>query len=61
MGDPDAGGDSSDVQDQLINVQYIQAIERAFVAICADGSVVAWGDPDIGGDISGVQNQFWYL
>ena len=34
------GGDSSSAQDQLNNVQQIQASECAFAAILADGSVV---------------------
>ena len=38
------GGDSSAVQDQLKNVQQIQASDSAFAAILGDGSVVTWGD-----------------
>ena len=56
-GDPDYGGDSSEVQDQLKGVQQIQATYSAFAAILADGSVVTWGDPDSGGDSSEVQDQ----
>ena len=43
--DPGAhdGGDSSSVQDQLKNVQSIQAATNAFAAIVGDGSVVMWG------------------
>ena len=37
------GGDSSSVQDQLKNVQQIQASWYAFAAILGDGSVVTWG------------------
>ena len=55
-GRPDRGGDSSAVQDQLRNVQQVQATDRAFAAILADGSVVTWGDPDYGGDSSAVQD-----
>ena len=40
------GGDSSDVQDQLRNVQQIRATSFDFAAILADGSVVTWGSPD---------------
>jgi len=40
------GGDSSAVQDQLRNVQQVQATSAAFAAILQDGSVVAWGGPD---------------
>jgi hypothetical protein len=42
-GDPDFGGDSSQVQDQLKNVHQIQATESKFAAILFDGSVVSWG------------------
>ena len=41
---PAIGGDSSGVQDQLKDVQQIQASSRAFAAILGDGSVVTWGD-----------------
>ena len=53
-GDPDYGGDSSAVQDQLKGVQQVQSNRSAFAAILADGSVVTWGDPDYGGDSSEV-------
>ena len=43
-GAPDSGGDSSEVQDRLKGVQQVQANDRAFAAILADGSVVTWGD-----------------
>ena len=56
-GKPNRGGDSSEVQDQLKGVQQLQATERAFAAILADGSVVTWGDPLHGGDSSEVQDQ----
>ena len=56
-GSADHGGDSSAVQDQLQNVQQIQASHDAFAAILADGSVVTWGDVDSGGDCSAVQDQ----
>ena len=42
---------SDDVQEQLFNVQCIQA----FAAIRADGRVVAWGDMDAGGDARAVE------
>ena len=51
------GGDSSAVQDQLKNVQQIQAAPCAFAAILGDGSVVTWGDAGCGGDSSAVQDQ----
>ena len=42
-GDPGWGADSSAVRDQLRGVKQIQATDRAFAAILADGSVVTWG------------------
>ena len=51
-GDPDSGGDSSEVQDRLKGVQQVQANDSAFAAILADGSVVTWGSPHFGGDSS---------
>ena len=56
-GDPDFGGDSSEVQDQLKGVRQLPATPHAFAAILADGSVVTWGHPDFGGDSSEVQYQ----
>ena len=56
-GDPNCGGDSSSVQDQLKNVQQVPATRQAFAAILADGSVVTWGDRGHGGDSSSVQDQ----
>ena len=56
-GNPDYGGDSSEVQDQLKDVQQVQATYGAFAAILAHGSVVTWGKPDFGGDSSDVQDQ----
>ena len=38
------GDDSRAVQDQLRNVQQIQASGGAFAAILADESIVTWGD-----------------
>ena len=49
--------DSSAVQDQLKNVQQIQASEGAFAAILAGGSVVTWGYADFGSNSSAVQDQ----
>ena len=51
------GGDSSAVQEQLRDVQQIQASTCAFAAILGDGSVVTWGDARSGGDSSAVQDQ----
>ena len=58
-GHPEWGGDSSAVQDQLRNVQKIQATGGAFAAILEDGSVVAWGAPErgYGGNSSAVQDR----
>ena len=56
-GSPSHGGDSSSVQDQLKNVEQVQAIWYAFAAILADGSVVTWGFRDSGGYSSSVQDQ----
>ncbi|CAE7377064.1 unnamed protein product [Symbiodinium microadriaticum] len=55
-GDPNEGGDSSAVQDQLRHVTQIQAFVCAFAAILGDGSVVTWGDPDGGGDSGAVRH-----
>ena len=54
-----SGGECSAVQDQLFNVQHIQATKQrgAFAAIRADGRVVTWGSEHAGGDSSGVQDQ----
>ena len=51
------GGDSSAVQDQLKNVQQIQASYSAFAAVLGDGSVVTWGQAEFGGVSSAVQDQ----
>ena len=56
-GDPEYGGDSSQVQEQVRKVQHIQATRGAFAAILESGAVVAWGDPEYGGDSSQVQEQ----
>ena len=56
-GDPLAGGNSENVQDQLRNVQHISATESAFAAILAGGGVVTWGDISAGGDSTVVQDR----
>ena len=56
-GRADFGGDSSSVQEQLRNVQQIQASISAFAAILVDGLVVTWGDGMSGGDSRAVQDQ----
>lgn len=57
----DAGGDSSAVQEQLRQVQRIQATRfgGSYAAIRADGTVVTWGNRASGGDSSGVQAQLY--
>ena len=54
---PNAGGDSSVVQDQLRSVQQVQSTWFAFAAILADGSVVTWGHVGYGGAIFLVKDQ----
>lgn len=41
-GNPEYGGNSSNVQHQLQNVQQVKAPERGFVAYLEDGSVGMW-------------------
>ena len=57
-GEPESGGDSSQIQDQLKGVQQVQAASCVFAAILADGSVLTWGDPGFAGDSSKVAGQF---
>ena len=57
-GDPEAGGDSGDVQDQLKGVQQIQASDGAFAAILSDGSVVTWGHSQSGADSRAVHRSW---
>ncbi|CAJ1342428.1 unnamed protein product, partial [Effrenium voratum] len=56
-GHPECGGDSSQVQEQLRNVQHVQATCGAFAAILEYGAVVTWGHRAYGGDSSQVQEQ----
>ncbi|CAE7748222.1 unnamed protein product, partial [Symbiodinium pilosum] len=71
-GEPNQGGDSSEVQEDLHDILDIQAsdyafaarradgcvaAERAFAAILSDGSVVAWGDSYNGGDCTAVSHE----
>ena len=57
-GAADRGGDSSSVEDNLKNVQQIQAFRMGAVdAILGDGSVVTWDIADRGGDSSSVRDQ----
>ena len=45
------------MQEQLRNVQRIQATDGAFAAILESGAVVTWGRADCAGDSSQVQGQ----
>jgi alpha-tubulin suppressor-like RCC1 family protein len=56
-GEPEFGGDSSSVADQLMNVKSISANYGAFAAVRSDGSVVTWGATNDGGDSSTVSDQ----
>ena len=56
-GDAGGGGNSSAVQDQLVNIQQIFSTRGAFAALKTDGSVVTWGDQNSGGNSSVVQDQ----
>ena len=56
-GDVEYGGDSTAVQDELKNVQQIQASSCSFAALRGDGTVVTWGSACSGGDSSAVQDQ----
>ena len=51
------GADSSQAQEQLRNVQQIQATGAAFAAVLESGHVVSWGRASYGGDSSHVQEQ----
>ena len=55
-GDPSAGGDCSEVGDQLRGVREVQATAASFAALKEDGSVITWGDPEKGGDSSLVRD-----
>ena len=56
-GDPEFGGDSSQVHEQLRNVQCIQGSGCDFAAILESGVVVTWSDIRWGGDCSQAQKQ----
>ena len=45
----------SHFEEQLRNVERVQATSSAFAALLEDGSVVTWGDPGFGGDSSAVR------
>eukprot|EP00913_Durusdinium_trenchii_P017391 g16349.t1 len=50
------GGDSSRVQQELRDVEQIQASGGAFAAIRADGQVITWGDSSMGGKTGWLEN-----
>ena len=50
-----SGGNSSHVQECLVDVCQIHSTARAFAAMQTDGTVVTWGAPSAGGDSSGVE------
>lgn len=55
-GHPRYGGDSSEVQHLLIDVERIHPSKGgAFAAVLANGTVVTWGLPAYGGDSSAMQ------
>ena len=54
-GSSEHGGDSSAVQEDLVDVVDISATNAAFAAIRSDGRVVTWGSSKHGGDSSAVQ------
>ena len=56
-GSVEHGGDASEVQAQLVEVQSISSTDATFAVHKFDGSVVAWGDMDRGGDCSKIQGQ----
>ena len=55
-GHPHFAGASSQVQEQLRNVQHIQAFDRAFAAILESGAFVTWDDPEVGGEATGCKS-----
>ena len=53
----DPSNESSAANDQLKNVQQVEATGTAFAAILGDGSVVTWGDVCVSSDCNAVQHQ----
>ena len=49
------------MQEQLRNVQHVQATEGAFAAILESGAVFTWGGPSWGGDRSQLQEQLRHV
>ena len=56
-GEAKFSGDSSAVQERLLQVRKIRATPHAFAAIREDGTVVTWGEPEYGGDCTSVEDQ----
>ena len=55
-GEPDVGGKSTSVKEQLAGgVRSIFSTGLAFAALKDNGSVTTWGDPAFGGNSTGVQ------
>ncbi|CAE8712654.1 unnamed protein product [Polarella glacialis] len=57
-GDPDSGGDSSDVEHRFQEgVVQVFGNPGALAAVKSDGSVITWGQPTCGGDSSLVKHR----
>ena len=56
-GPPVFGGNSSQVREQLKNVQHMQATACSLAVTLNSGSVVTWGHAEYGGNSSQVQGQ----
>lgn len=51
------GGDSSTVQEELVDIQKIWSTQGAFAAKRADGKIITWGDAKAGGECHRVRDQ----
>lgn len=58
-GHEEQGGDSSNVQSMLTDVNNIYSTDAAFAALKADGTIVTWGRSDYGGDSSSVSSELY--
>ncbi|PSW05460.1 RCC1 domain-containing protein [Photobacterium lipolyticum] len=56
-GSSNYGGDSSSVQNELVDIIKIHSSREAFAALKEDGTVITWGSSIYGGDSSSVQNE----
>lgn len=56
-GDPDWGGDSKAVENELHDIVKIYSNDFAFAALRKDGKVITWGASDVGGDSSKVADK----